>query len=113
MARTKTPDAEQELRDEMAALIGERIRARRQELGLSLEELSRKIPLLPIPLSKSRVSNYEQGIRRLPPDCAIVLGLALDSPPEYLLALEEASKKIRQAQAAAKPKDSAERKDAA
>ena len=50
--------------------IGERLRAARHAHGLSLTELSR---LCGDTLSKSRISNYEQGLRRPSLEAAITL----------------------------------------
>jgi transcriptional regulator with XRE-family HTH domain len=66
--------------------IGQRLRSARQAQGLSLSELSR----LTGALSKSRISNYEQGIRRMGLEEAEQLAAALISvTPTYLLCLED------------------------
>jgi transcriptional regulator with XRE-family HTH domain len=66
--------------------IGQRLRSARQMLGLSLSELSN----LTGALSKSRISNYEQGIRRMGLEEARQLATALVSvTPTYLLCLED------------------------
>lgn len=66
--------------------IGQRLRAARHAQGLSLADLSSRTGLL----SKSRISNYEQGIRRMGIEEAQDLALALGSvTPTYLLCLED------------------------
>jgi transcriptional regulator with XRE-family HTH domain len=54
--------------------IGERLRAARRARGLSLSQLA---ALTDGALSKSRISNYEQGLRRLPVEVARTLANAL------------------------------------
>jgi len=54
--------------------IGERIRQTRHERGLSLQKLA---DLTDGMLSKSRISNYEQGIRRPSIEVAQILAKAL------------------------------------
>jgi transcriptional regulator with XRE-family HTH domain len=66
--------------------IGQRLRAARQSRGLSLSELSNLTGVL----SKSRISNYEQGIRRMGLEEARQLATALVRvTPTYLLCLED------------------------
>jgi transcriptional regulator with XRE-family HTH domain len=66
--------------------IGQRLRAARQSRGLSLSELSNLTGVL----SKSRISNYEQGIRRMGLEEAQQLAAALvNVTPTYLLCLED------------------------
>jgi transcriptional regulator with XRE-family HTH domain len=71
--------------DEIQALttaIGQRLRAQRQALGLSLSELSKRTG----GLSKSRISNYEQGIRRMGVEEAEQIATALGTvTPAFLL----------------------------
>lgn len=66
--------------------IGRRLREERHRAALSLSELSTRTEHQ---LSKSRISNYEQGIRRLGLEEAEILGQALDVSPIYLLCLDE------------------------
>jgi transcriptional regulator with XRE-family HTH domain len=67
-------------------MIGQRLRAARQAQGLSLSDLSGRTGSL----SKSRISNYEQGIRRMGLEEAQELALALGSvTPTYLLCLDD------------------------
>ena len=62
--------------------IGQRLRGQRLVLGLSLYELSERTGTL----SKSRISNYEQGIRRMGVEQARLLAQALGTvSPAYLL----------------------------
>jgi transcriptional regulator with XRE-family HTH domain len=66
--------------------IGQRLRAARHEQKLSLSELSARTS----GLSKSRISNYEQGIRRMGLEEAQELAVALGTvTPTYLLCLED------------------------
>jgi transcriptional regulator with XRE-family HTH domain len=66
--------------------IGQRLRSARQAQGLSLSELSNLTGVL----SKSRISNYEQGIRRMGIEEAQQLAAALVSvTPTYLLCLDD------------------------
>ena len=66
--------------------IGQRLRAARQAQGLSLSDLSGRTGSL----SKSRISNYEQGIRRMGLEEAQELALALGSvTATYLLCLDD------------------------
>lgn len=66
--------------------IGQRLRGARQSRGLSLSELSNLTGVL----SKSRISNYEQGIRRMGLEEAQQLAAALvNVTPTYLLCLED------------------------
>lgn len=65
--------------------IGKRIRAAREGLKLSLEELSRKTGGK---LSKSRIGNYEQGLRMPGPAEANTLAEVLGVDAAYLLCLQ-------------------------
>jgi transcriptional regulator with XRE-family HTH domain len=66
--------------------IGQRLRAARQEQKLSLSDLSARTNSL----SKSRISNYEQGIRRMGLEEAQELAIALGTvTPTYLLCLDD------------------------
>ena len=40
-------------------------------------------------LSKSRISNYEQGTRKMPPEVAVILADALGATPAQILRLED------------------------
>ena len=67
--------------------IGSRLRAERQRRGWSLNDLSLRTTGL---LSKSRISNYEQGIRRMGLEAAHQLASALETvSPAWLLLLDE------------------------
>ena len=61
---------------EHATTPGERLRASRTATGWSLTELSQRTGGR---LSKSRISNYEQGLRQMSPDVAAMLAEALES----------------------------------
>lgn len=66
--------------------IGQRLRAARHEQKLSLSDLSGRTNSL----SKSRISNYEQGIRRMGLEEAHELSVALGTvTPTYLLCLDD------------------------
>jgi transcriptional regulator with XRE-family HTH domain len=68
--------------------IGQRLRSARMSQKLSLAELASRTRTL----SKSRISNYEQGIRRMGIEEAIELAEALDGlTPTYLLCLDDTS----------------------
>lgn len=68
--------------------IGQRLRASRAAQKLSLSELAARTKTL----SKSRISNYEQGIRRMGLEEATELAEALDGlTPTYLLCLDDVS----------------------
>ncbi len=68
--------------------IGQRLRSVRTAQKLSLSELAARTKTL----SKSRISNYEQGIRRMGLEEAQELAEALDGlSPTYLLCLDDTS----------------------
>jgi transcriptional regulator with XRE-family HTH domain len=68
--------------------IGQRLRAARLAHKYSLSELASRTRTL----SKSRISNYEQGIRRMGIEEAQELSEALEGiTPAYLLCLDDAS----------------------
>jgi transcriptional regulator with XRE-family HTH domain len=68
--------------------IGQRLRAARQSHKYSLSELAARTRSL----SKSRISNYEQGIRRMGIEEAVELSEALEGlTPTYLLCLDDNS----------------------
>jgi len=67
--------------------IGQRLRTARHALGLSLMQLSERTAGN---LSKSRISNYEQGIRRMGLEEAQALSAALGTvSAAYLLCLDD------------------------
>ena len=67
--------------------IGSRLRAERQRRGWSLSDLSARTTSQ---LSKSRISNYEQGIRRMGLEAAHQIAAALETvSPAWLLLLDE------------------------
>ena len=67
--------------------IGERLRYARHSKGLSLGQLS---GLTSGALSKSRISNYELGIRRMSVEAARLLADALGTcTPAFLLCIED------------------------
>ncbi|MGD2021384.1 MAG: helix-turn-helix transcriptional regulator [Thiohalocapsa sp.] len=73
----------------MSQTVGERLRSARKAMGLSLSQLA---DLTGASYSKSRISNYEQGIRRMPPAAAQALAKALGNlSAQYLLFGEDAA----------------------
>jgi transcriptional regulator with XRE-family HTH domain len=80
----ETPMSE---KNDLSAAIGSRLRGERQRRKLSLSQLA---ALTDDILAKSRISNYEQGIRRMGLEEAVILARALgDVSPVYLLCLED------------------------
>ena len=72
---------------ELTNQIGERLRAERKAQNLSLSDLAERTNGQ---LSKSRISNYEQGIRRMGLEESRILSEALGTvSPMYLLCLED------------------------
>lgn len=72
---------------ELSRQIGRRLRSERLRRGWSLNDLSVRTNGL---LSKSRISNYEQGIRRMGLEAAQQLAAALETiSPAWLLHLTE------------------------
>ncbi|TCT21202.1 helix-turn-helix domain-containing protein [Thiobaca trueperi] len=70
----------------LTARIGQRLRAERNRHRLSLADLSARTGL-----SKSRISNYEQGLRRLGLESACTLAAALETvTPAWLFGLDHA-----------------------
>jgi transcriptional regulator with XRE-family HTH domain len=75
-----------QLDKELSRKIGERLRMARTVQGLSLSQLS---ALTDGALLKSRISNFEQGIRRPSVEVAVMLADVLqDVSPAYLLCLD-------------------------
>jgi transcriptional regulator with XRE-family HTH domain len=70
----------------LSVKIGARLRAERHRAELSLTKLGEQTGGR---LSKSRISNYEQGLRRMGLEEAILLGRALNVLPSYLLCLDD------------------------
>jgi transcriptional regulator with XRE-family HTH domain len=71
--------------DDRKRLIAERVRALRKSKGWSLRELEIATKGR---LSKSRLSNYEQGLKLLGPDVAEILAEVFGVPSSYILSLE-------------------------
>lgn len=66
--------------------IGSRLREARHDLGLSLSELAERTGCY----SKSRISNYEQGLRRMGLEESVILAAALGTvSPTWLLCLDD------------------------
>lgn len=75
-----------ETESERTRRIGERLRQARHDQGLSLSELAERTGCY----SKSRISNYEQGLRRMGLEEALVLSAALGHvTATYLLCLDD------------------------
>ncbi len=77
---------------ELNDAIGARLRAARKAQSLSLAQLSERTGNT---LSKSRISNYEQGIRRMGIEQAITLSEALGTvSPVHLLCLDDSEPEL-------------------
>ncbi len=71
---------------ELTQRIGNRLRDARHELQFSLSELAERTGCY----SKSRISNYEQGLRRMGLEESMVLAAALGTvSPTWLLCLDD------------------------
>lgn len=70
--------------------FGERVKARREELGLSQAELSRRVGYT----SRSTIGKIEIGESDVSRDKIIALANALQTTPEYLIGWDEKSTKI-------------------
>lgn len=69
--------------------IGDRIKKRRKHLGMSAEELAKRIGK-----DRSTVFRYEKGdIENLPLDILEPIAKALSTTPQYLMGWEEVQKK--------------------
>jgi transcriptional regulator with XRE-family HTH domain len=72
---------------ELTRKIGRRLQQARTARGMSLSQVSAETGGQ---LSKSRISNYEQGLRRMPIEAAVILAQALGGiTPSWLLCLED------------------------
>lgn len=70
--------------------VGERIKARREELGLTLEQVARKLGV-----NKSTISRYETSyIEKLPITALLPLAKVLQTSPAYFLVQDESAKTI-------------------
>lgn len=69
------------------ALAGQRLKHSRKAAGLTLKELSNRLPGM-IP---SRLSNYEQGRRSMDIETAVAIARALNIDPAWLLGFEKQS----------------------
>jgi repressor LexA len=68
--------------------IGERIKHRRKELGISADDLGEKLGV-----ARSTVFRYENGfIEKVPVDVIKTIADALQTTPEYLMGWEEVQK---------------------
>ena len=71
---------------ELTQRIGNRLREARHSLQLSLSELAERTGCY----SKSRISNYEQGLRRMGLEESMILAAALGTvTPNWLLCLDD------------------------
>lgn len=68
--------------------IGERIRIRREELGMSQEELAKAIGYK----SRSSINKIEVDGRGLPQSKVVIIAKALHVTPAYLMGWEEADR---------------------
>ena len=66
--------------------VGQYIRNLRHAYGWSLQELSNRCQGM---LTKSRISNYEQGIRQPKVDAAAILADAFGVTPAQILRIED------------------------
>lgn len=74
--------------------MGARLRAARQERSLSLSQLAEETGG---EYSKSRISNYEQGLRRMSVEAALALAKALGNvTAAYLLCVDDDASATRQ-----------------
>ncbi|MBK1647149.1 helix-turn-helix domain-containing protein [Rhabdochromatium marinum] len=79
-------------KDELNLAIGQRLREARKAQELSLAQLSERTGNT---LSKSRISNYEQGIRRMGLEQAQALAQALGTvSPVHLLCLDDSAPEL-------------------
>jgi transcriptional regulator with XRE-family HTH domain len=75
----------QQVDNEWRDAIGRRVRELRRNADLSLEEVVTATNGL---MSKSQISNYEQGLRLPGPAEAVLLAKALHSSPAHILCLD-------------------------
>jgi len=69
--------------------IGDRIKARRKQLGMSADELGKRLGK-----DRSTIYRYEKGdIENLPLDILEPIANALNTTPQYLMGWEEVQKK--------------------
>ena len=70
-------------------VIGKRIKERRKELGMSAEELGRRLGK-----DRSTIYRYEKGdIENMPLDILEPIAKVLNTTPQYLMGWEEVQKK--------------------
>jgi transcriptional regulator with XRE-family HTH domain len=81
-----------EEREGAGQTVGERLRSARKAMALSLSQLASLTNGL---YSESRISNYEQGLRRMPPEAAQVLAETLGNvSATYLLFGEDTAEML-------------------
>lgn len=69
--------------------IGDRIKIRRKHLGMSADELGRRLGK-----DRSTIYRYEKGdIENMPLDILEPIAVALDTTPQYLMGWEQEQKK--------------------
>lgn len=74
----------------MSTTVRERIRARRQQLGLSQEQLAARLQTLGLDVTRHWVSDLERGHTRMPDwDCICYVAAALQTDPNTLLGWDE------------------------
>lgn len=80
----------------MRTRVRDRIRARRKQLGLSQEQVARKLQTLGLDVDRYWVSDLERGHTRMPDwDCICYLAEVLQTDPNTLLGWEEFRETIR------------------
>jgi transcriptional regulator with XRE-family HTH domain len=72
---------------------GRRIRELREGKGWSLKDLSLRTKEV---LSRTRIQNYESGLRMVGPSEAVILAHALSSRPAYIMAVDDTQLPISQ-----------------
>ena len=69
--------------------VGERIKNRRKELGMTVDDLAKKVGK-----SRATIYRYENGsIEKLPTDVLVPFAEALDLDPDYLMGWSEKRRK--------------------
>lgn len=74
---------------EQAVKIGERIKYRREQLGLSQDELARRLGYK----SRSSINKIENDASGLPQSKIVAIANALQTTPSYIMGWEETQKK--------------------
>lgn len=72
-------------------MLGKRIREKREALGMSQEELARRLGYK----SRSSINKIENDGRNLPQDKIYAIAIALDTTPGYIMGWEEEEDKMQ------------------